>query len=51
MEWGREWGLLRAKCSTRHAAGSGPQGRDGILQIFPRLAQDFHACTQAGDAQ
>lgn len=23
MEWGREWGLLRAKCSTHCAAGSG----------------------------
>lgn len=50
-ECGREWGLPRAKCSTLCAAGSAPQGRDGILQIFPRLALDFHACTKAGDAR
>lgn len=51
MEYGREWGLLRAKCSTHCAAGPGPQGRDGILHIFPCLAQDLHACMKAGDAQ
>lgn len=37
MECVREWGLPRAKCSTHCAAGAGPQGRDGISHIFPRL--------------